>query len=230
MNKISINQKGFSAVEVVLVVVIVALIGVVGYMFYKNHHKAAPVATTNTSTTKPASTQTTTKSTTTSTTQSSTSTNTAICTTDSTNAQGVYGPTITAQNGFLQLAAVSLKVPVSSSLSGLVSVCVPPYNDGTTAAAHSPLVTTYQFSTTALEQASSTCTPTNSGSMGGLSVLSSDNSNFGTYIGQVGKYYLYYSSPQNTCYSSGQPPASFNSLQQQEVQDLQTALKNTTTD
>jgi len=39
MNKIHKNEKGFSAVEVVMVIVIIALIGVVGWMVYKNQHK-----------------------------------------------------------------------------------------------------------------------------------------------------------------------------------------------
>lgn len=34
------NQKGFSAVEVILLVVIVALIGTVGFMVYKNYNKS----------------------------------------------------------------------------------------------------------------------------------------------------------------------------------------------
>jgi|SRR5665213_806896 len=52
MNKISKNENGFSAVEVVLIVVILALIGVVGWLVYNNHHKAtiAPVSTTTTTT------------------------------------------------------------------------------------------------------------------------------------------------------------------------------------
>lgn len=232
MGKLQNNEQGFSAVEIVLVVIIVALIGTVGWLVYENHHKTNTVSTTNTSTNKPTSTPTPTKSTPKiSTKQQSTAADTAICTTDTTNAQGgVYGPTITVQNDYLQLAAVSLKVPVSSNLNDLLSVCVPPYNDGSTAAAHSPLVTTYLFSTTTLEQDSSSCTPTNSNSLGGLEVLSSNNSNFGAYIGHVGKYYLYYSSPQNSCYGSGPPPASFSTLQHQEAQALQAALKNTTSD
>lgn len=54
-----VNQKGFSAVEVVLVVVIVGLIGVVGFMVYKNHNKTTPAKTeTTAATTKPTTTQT----------------------------------------------------------------------------------------------------------------------------------------------------------------------------
>lgn len=45
MIKKSKNQKGFSAVELVLVIVIVALIGVVGWLVYKNHHKTTATAT-----------------------------------------------------------------------------------------------------------------------------------------------------------------------------------------
>lgn len=45
------NQKGFSAVEVVLVLVVVGLIGVVGFTVYKNHNKtASSTANTNTPT------------------------------------------------------------------------------------------------------------------------------------------------------------------------------------
>ncbi len=58
MGNLRNNEKGFSGVEVILVVVIVALIGVVGYMVYKNHHKTTPVTTTNTSSSKPATTNT----------------------------------------------------------------------------------------------------------------------------------------------------------------------------
>jgi cytoskeletal protein RodZ len=46
MNKISKNEKGFSAVEIVMVVVIIALIGVVGWMVYKNHHRTSAASTT----------------------------------------------------------------------------------------------------------------------------------------------------------------------------------------
>ncbi|HUD05345.1 MAG TPA: PsbP-related protein [Candidatus Saccharimonadales bacterium] len=49
MGKLQKNEKGFSAVEVVLVIVIVALIGVVGWMVYKNHHKTTSVTTVTTS-------------------------------------------------------------------------------------------------------------------------------------------------------------------------------------
>ena len=50
MGKLQKDQKGFSAVEVVLVLVIVALVGAIGFLVYKNQHKtkAAPVASTTT--------------------------------------------------------------------------------------------------------------------------------------------------------------------------------------
>jgi uncharacterized protein (UPF0333 family) len=67
MNKITKNEKGFSAVEIVLVIVIVVLIGVVGWLVYKNHHKTATAAITTTSSDKtitPAKTTTTTSTTT----------------------------------------------------------------------------------------------------------------------------------------------------------------------
>ena len=64
MKKLKDNQRGFSAVEVVLVFVIVALIGVAGWLVYKNHHKITTTASTTTSTTKPATTSTTTNNTT----------------------------------------------------------------------------------------------------------------------------------------------------------------------
>lgn len=56
MDKISENEKGFSAVEVVLVLVIVVLIGTVGWLVYKNHHKTTTTAFTATTATKPAET------------------------------------------------------------------------------------------------------------------------------------------------------------------------------
>jgi prepilin-type N-terminal cleavage/methylation domain-containing protein len=55
VGKLQNDQKGFSAVEVILVLVIVALIGAVGFMVYKNQKtKTTPVAST---TTKTATTQ-----------------------------------------------------------------------------------------------------------------------------------------------------------------------------
>jgi prepilin-type N-terminal cleavage/methylation domain-containing protein len=39
MKKIFKNQKGFSAIEIIIVLVIVALIALVGYVVYENHHK-----------------------------------------------------------------------------------------------------------------------------------------------------------------------------------------------
>ncbi len=57
MNRLSKNEKGFSAIEVVLVFVILALIGVVGWLVYKNHHqttKASVVTTSKPSPSTPA--------------------------------------------------------------------------------------------------------------------------------------------------------------------------------
>jgi hypothetical protein len=57
MNKIFKNEKGFSAVEVVLVIVVIVLIGTVGWLVYKNHHKtvaSSAVSTTKISPSKPA--------------------------------------------------------------------------------------------------------------------------------------------------------------------------------
>lgn len=45
--KISKDEKGFSAVEVVLVLVIVVLIGVVGWLVYKDHHKTTTAVLTS---------------------------------------------------------------------------------------------------------------------------------------------------------------------------------------
>lgn len=39
MNRVSKNQKGFSAFEAVLILLVVVLIGAVGYLVYKNHQK-----------------------------------------------------------------------------------------------------------------------------------------------------------------------------------------------
>jgi hypothetical protein len=65
MLKIYKNEKGFSAVEIVLVLVIVVLLGAVGWLVYKDHHKSKTVASVTTvSTTKPAA-STSTKTTTT---------------------------------------------------------------------------------------------------------------------------------------------------------------------
>jgi prepilin-type N-terminal cleavage/methylation domain-containing protein len=50
VGKLRSDQKGFSAVEILLVLVIVGLIGVVGYMVYRNHNKTTD--NTATSTTK----------------------------------------------------------------------------------------------------------------------------------------------------------------------------------
>ena len=45
MNKIIKNEKGFSAVEIILVIVIIALISVVGWLVYKDHHKTTTINT-----------------------------------------------------------------------------------------------------------------------------------------------------------------------------------------
>lgn len=47
------NEKGFSAIEILLVLVVVALIGVVGYTAYKNYHRATTASTATTIATKP---------------------------------------------------------------------------------------------------------------------------------------------------------------------------------
>jgi Tfp pilus assembly protein PilE len=44
------NQKGFSAVEVILVLVVAGLIGVVGFVVYKNHNKTSDSTSTTTAT------------------------------------------------------------------------------------------------------------------------------------------------------------------------------------
>ncbi len=55
MGKLENNQKGFSAIEIVLVVVILALIGVVGWLVYKNRHQSTnTVNSAKTSTNTPA--------------------------------------------------------------------------------------------------------------------------------------------------------------------------------
>jgi prepilin-type N-terminal cleavage/methylation domain-containing protein len=54
MNRISKNQKGFTAVEVLLVILILVVIGAVGYMVYHNdHHKNVTANVKATSATKP---------------------------------------------------------------------------------------------------------------------------------------------------------------------------------
>lgn len=50
------NQKGFSAVEIILVIVVVGLIGVVGFMVYKNHNKTTSNSTATTTNTPATST------------------------------------------------------------------------------------------------------------------------------------------------------------------------------
>lgn len=63
MSKLKSDQKGFSAVEVILVLVILALVGAVGVLVAKNHNKTTTASTTTASTTK-ATTPTTAKTTT----------------------------------------------------------------------------------------------------------------------------------------------------------------------
>jgi len=46
MGKIKMNEKGFSAVELIMVIIIIALIGVVGYLVHKDHQPAKVAATT----------------------------------------------------------------------------------------------------------------------------------------------------------------------------------------
>src|ERR1700677_551969 len=54
MNRISKNQKGFGALEIILIIVVIILIGVVGYLVYKNHHKAVLTKVVTITTTAPA--------------------------------------------------------------------------------------------------------------------------------------------------------------------------------
>lgn len=56
MNKLSRNEKGFGALELVIVLVIVALIGAVGYLVYKNSHQPVKVVTVTKTVTNTAST------------------------------------------------------------------------------------------------------------------------------------------------------------------------------
>ncbi len=58
MGRLRNNQKGFTAVEGLLIVLILVVIGAVGYMVYHNNHKTKTVGTTNTSSNKPATTNT----------------------------------------------------------------------------------------------------------------------------------------------------------------------------
>jgi Tfp pilus assembly protein PilV len=79
VGKLKNNQKGFTAVEVLLIVLILVVIGAVGYMAYRNDHKTKTVSTTNTSTNKPATSTTKTSTSTPSTSsQSSTSSTTTV--------------------------------------------------------------------------------------------------------------------------------------------------------
>jgi len=98
MSKLKSNEKGFSAVELVLVVVIVALIGVVGWLVYKNHKdneaKAAPVSAV--STTKTATTS-----------KSSSSDKTSTTSTNSSSQQ------------YLDITQLGIKLPLSSAISDL---------------------------------------------------------------------------------------------------------------
>jgi len=45
MNKVSRNEKGFSAIEIVLVIVVIALIGAAAWLVYKDHHKTTTTST-----------------------------------------------------------------------------------------------------------------------------------------------------------------------------------------
>jgi len=47
MKRISKNQKGFSAVELLIIVVVIGLIGGAGYAVYKNHHKTSTTVSSN---------------------------------------------------------------------------------------------------------------------------------------------------------------------------------------
>src|ERR1700691_3644878 len=49
MNKVSKNEKGFSAIEAILVLVVIVLIGIVGYITYKDHHKTKTANTATSS-------------------------------------------------------------------------------------------------------------------------------------------------------------------------------------
>ena len=45
MSKLSNNDQGFSAIELVMIIVIICLIGAVAYFVYKNHHQPTKVVT-----------------------------------------------------------------------------------------------------------------------------------------------------------------------------------------
>lgn len=161
--------------------------------------------------------------------------NNNFCLTKTTNPLAEYGSVIGIQNGYLNFSAVNLRLPVTGNFNNLLAVCVPPYNDGSSASSKSPVVTFYQFSTKTLENASSSCTPENGNSLGGISILSSYEGTgslygggWGKFIKNVGNYYVYYSGPQDTCYKNGHPPTSFINLQQQEQQQLISTLSNIT--
>lgn len=57
MGKLQKDEKGFSAVELVLVLVIVALIGVIGWFVYKNHNKTTNNSSVSSTSNSSASTQ-----------------------------------------------------------------------------------------------------------------------------------------------------------------------------
>lgn len=101
MGKLRNNQKGFTAVEVLLVILILVVVGAVGYMVYHNDHKTKTVSTTNTSSNKP-----------TTSTKSSTSTTTA--TTDPT---ANWTPYTNSSGGY------SLKYPTTWSTAANASSC-----------------------------------------------------------------------------------------------------------
>jgi hypothetical protein len=58
VGKLKTDEKGFSAVEVVLVLVIVVLIGAVGFLVYKNQHKTKTASVATTAAAKPITTPT----------------------------------------------------------------------------------------------------------------------------------------------------------------------------
>lgn len=78
MGKLRNNQKGFTAVEVLLVILILVVLGAVGYMVYHNDHETKTVNTADTSSNKPATTAKTSTSTTSSSSQSSATSATTV--------------------------------------------------------------------------------------------------------------------------------------------------------
>lgn len=109
MGKLQSNQKGFSAVEVIIVIVVVALIGTVGWLVYKNHHKTTPTNIATTSSTKSSSTSSSTKP--------STTTSPAIATPILTYAECVQ----TAGHGTAQISYLS--GTTQNSQSSILNVC-----------------------------------------------------------------------------------------------------------